>query len=64
MINPYSPKLVKIMNDLTDGEKVRLFYELAKHLNNNMEIDENDDKIMKFSDSIANVINAIDNLNK
>ena len=61
-MNPYSPKLAKIMNDLTDGDKIRLFYELAKYLNENMEVDEEDDGMVAIADSIADVLNAIENL--
>ena len=62
MMQPYSPKLMDIMFDLTDAEKIRLFYELAKYLNQNMEVDEDDNAMVEIADSIANIINAIDNL--
>ena len=62
MMQPYSPKLMDLMFDLTDAEKIRLFYELAKYLNQNMEVDEDDNAMVEIADSIANIINAIDNL--
>jgi hypothetical protein len=61
-MNPYSPKLVQIMNSLTDEEKIRLFYELAKYLNENMEVDEEDDGMVAIVDSIADFLNAVENL--
>lgn len=62
MMNPYSPKLVQIMNELTDEEKLRMFYELAKYLNSNMEVDEDDDEMVEIADNIANILNSIENL--
>lgn len=53
-------KLNKVMNETTDTEKIRLFYELAKYIVNNTEA-EDDDMENLFND-IANVINDIENL--
>jgi hypothetical protein len=62
MMTPYSPKLMQIMASITDVEKIRLFYELAKYLNSNMEVDEDDNAMVELAESIANVVQAIDNL--
>ena len=62
MMTPYSPKLMQIMASITDVEKIRLFYELAKYLNSNMEVDEDDNAMVELAGSIANVVQAIDNL--
>lgn len=53
-------KLEKIMKEITDTEKIRLFYELAKYIVNNAEA-EDDDMENLFND-IANVVNDIENL--
>ena len=59
MIN-MNKKLNKVMNETTDTEKIRLFYELAKYIVNNTEA-EDDDMENLFND-IANVVNDIENL--
>lgn len=53
-------KLNKVMNETTDTEKIRLFYELAKYIVNNTEA-EDDDMENLFND-IANVVNDIENM--
>ena len=53
-------KLEKIMNETTDTEKIRLFYELAKYIVDNTEAE--DDDMENLFDDIANVINDIENL--
>ncbi len=54
---PYSPKLMDIMFNLTNAEKVRLFYELAKSLNNYMVLDATDEEITKMIEAIESIIN-------
>ena len=53
-------KLNRIMNETTDTEKIRLFYELGKYIVNNTE-EEDGDMENLFAD-IANVVNDIENL--
>ena len=54
-------KLKKVMKETTDSEKIRLFYELAKYILNN--VDEPEDSDMKnLFDDIASVVNDIENL--
>lgn len=60
MMIAMNEKLNEVMNETTDTEKIRLFYELAKYIVNNIEA-EDDDMENLFND-IANVINDIENL--
>ena len=60
MMIKMNKKLKTIMEDTTEREKIRLFYELGKHfLENSNDIDE---CLEELYDDIANVINDIDNL--
>ena len=61
MMNPMNEKLNKVMEETTDKEKIRLFYEFGKYFLDSTE--ETEDKDMNnLFDEIANVINAIENL--
>lgn len=59
---PNSPKLIDIMQNLNEAEKVRLFYELAKYLNNNIVVNEENDAMMEVADNIASLLNAMENI--
>lgn len=61
MMQPMNEKLNKIMEETTDREKIRLFYELGKYITTNVDVTDDEDMENIF-DEIANVINAIDNL--
>ena len=54
-------KLAKIMDETTDTEKIRLFYELAKYIVYNAGETDDSDMENLFED-IANVVNDIENL--
>lgn len=60
MMIDMNEKLEKVMNETTDIEKIRLFYELAKYIVNNTEAE--DDDMENLLDDIANVVNDIENL--
>ena len=60
MMMKMNKKLKKVMDETTDREKIKLFYELAKYIVNNAEAE--DDDMENLFDDIANVINDIDNL--
>ena len=61
MMQPMNEKLNKMMEETTDREKIRLFYELGKYITTNVDVTDDEDMENIF-DEIANVINAIDNL--
>ena len=60
MMIDMNEKLNKVMNETTDTEKIRLFYELAKYIVNNTEAE--DDDMENLFDDIANVVNDIESL--
>lgn len=60
-MHPYSQNLKNIMDNLSDREKIRLFYELAKYINKNAE-DTNDTEMNALFADIQNVITDIENL--
>ena len=57
-------KITKMMNDLTDKEKIRMFYEIAKEVVSidEEEFDELDNDMQELIADITNVINDIENL--
>ena len=57
-------KITKMMEELTDQEKIRMFYELAKEFVylDDEEFDELDDDMQNLIENIANVVNDIENL--
>lgn len=57
-------KITKMMEELTDQEKIRMFYELAKEFVylDDEEFDELDDDMQNLIEDIANVVNDIENL--
>lgn len=60
MMIDMNEKLEKVMNETTDVEKIRLFYELAKYIVNNTEAEDED--MENLFDDITNVVNDIENL--
>lgn len=48
-------------NNMSDPEKIRMFYELTKYTHDNMEY-SNDDDMNNLIEDIANVKNDIENL--
>lgn len=61
MMQQMNEKLNKVMEETTDKEKIRLFYELGKYIVANADTTDDSDMEDLF-DEIANVINVIDNL--
>ena len=55
-------KIEKILEELDDKEKIRVFYELGKYFLVNMDYNELDHDMQNLLDDIANVINDIENL--
>lgn len=55
-------KIEKILEELDDKEKIRVFYELGKYFLANMDYNELDHDMQNLLDDIANVINDIENL--
>ena len=57
-------KIETMLNDLSDQEKIRMFYELAKEFVylDDEEFDELDDDMQNLIENIANVVNDIENL--
>ncbi len=53
--------LNKIMKETSDKEKIRLFYELAKYINENVE-DSDDDEMNNLFADIKTIIDDIENL--
>lgn len=62
MMVEMNKKLNKVMEETTDEEKIRLFYELATYFLGNMDYEEADDDMQELIEEIANVVNVIDNL--
>lgn len=62
MMVEMNEKLNKVMEETTDEEKIRLFYELATYFLGNMDYEEADDDMQELIEEIANVVNVIDNL--
>lgn len=61
MMIAMNEKLQKVMDETTDKEKMRLFYELAQYIIYNTGETDDDDMINLFED-IANVVNDIEDL--
>ena len=57
-------KITKMMEELTDKEKIRMFYELAKEIVclDDGEFEELDYDMQELIEDIANVVNDIENL--
>ena len=57
-------KIETMLNDLSNKEKIRMFYELAKEFVclDDEEFDELDDDMQNLIENIANVVNDIENL--
>lgn len=57
-------KITKMMEELTDQEKIRMFYELAKEIVylDDVEFEELDYNMQNLIEDIANVVNDIENL--
>ena len=57
-------KITKMMEELTDQEKIRMFYELAKEIVylDDEEFEELDYDMQELIEDIANVVNDIENL--
>ena len=57
-------KITKMMEELTDQEKIRMFYELAKEIVylDDGEFEELDYDMQNLIEDIANVVNDIENL--
>ena len=57
-------KIETMLNNLSDKEKIRMFYELAKEIVylDDGEFEELDDDMQNLIKDIANVVNDIENL--
>lgn len=57
-------KITKMMEELTDQEKIRMFYEIAKEIVylDDGEFEEFDYDMQELIEDIANVVNDIENL--
>ena len=55
-------KIEKILEELDDKEKIRVFYELGKYFLVNMDYNELDHDMQNLLDDIANVINDVEKL--
>lgn len=57
-------KIETMLNNLSDKEKIRMFYELAKEIVylDDGEFEELDDDMQNLIEDIANVVNDIENL--
>lgn len=57
-------KITKMMEELTDKEKIRMFYEIAKEVVSldEEEFDELDNDMQELIEDITNVINDIEKL--
>lgn len=51
----------KCFDEMSDEQKIRMFYELTKYMHENMEYGE-DDEMNNLIEDIANVKNDIENL--
>ena len=56
-----SKEMQDLFDKITDRQKIRMFYELAKYINDNTENSEDGDMNKLFSD-IKNVVDDIENL--
>lgn len=54
-------EMQKCFNEMSDKQKIRMFYELTKYMHENMEYGA-DDEMNNLIEDIANVRNDIDNL--
>lgn len=54
-------EMQKCFNEMSDEQKIRMFYELTKYMHENMEYGA-DDEMNNLIEDIANVRNDIDNL--
>lgn len=54
-------EMQKCFNEMSDEQKIRMFYELTKYMCENMEYGA-DDEMNNLIEDIANVRNDIDNL--
>ena len=54
-------EMQKCFNEMSDEQKIRMFYELTKYMCENMEYEEDDD-MDNLMDDITNVRNDIENL--
>lgn len=57
-------KITRMLNELSDKEKIRMFYEIAREVValDEDEYNELDDDMRTLIEDISNVINDIDNL--
>ena len=57
-------KIETMLNNLSDKEKIRMFYELAKEIVylDDEEFEELDDDMQNLIEDITNVVNDIENL--
>lgn len=62
MMEAMNKKLENVMKETTDKEKIRLFYELAKYIVDNIGADSEDDDMNNLFNDIANVVNDIEKL--
>lgn len=62
MMEAMNKKLENVMKETTDKEKIRLFYELAKYIVENIGADSEDDDMNNLFEDITNVVNDIENL--
>ncbi len=56
-----TPDMQKCFDEMSDPQKIRMFYELTKYLHENMEYGKDPD-ITNLIEDIANVRNDIENL--
>ena len=64
MMMEKTTKIENLLNELTDREKIRLFYEIAKETitMSSDDFDELDSDMQNLIEDISNVVNDIDNL--
>lgn len=55
-------KIENMLNNLSDKEKIRMFYELAKEIVSSADEELEDSDMENLFDDISNVINDIENL--
>lgn len=58
---PMTKEMREVFDNMSDQEKIRMFYELAKYIVKNA-TDPEDDDIENLMDDIATVVNDIENL--
>ena len=61
MMIPMTKEMREVFDNMSDQEKIRMFYELAKYIVKNA-TDPEDDDIENLMDDIATVVNDIENL--